>query len=205
MRADTISNPGEFGRNLTPLCIGDSVNTVLGSVDLDVASDPIANQGIKARRFYTKEDDGYTASWVADNIFINPPGKTVSKGKEVKAAQWVDKLWDCYKNGDFKEAIYLCYRGGSIGGVPYEMLSSDEVLICLTCKGSQEALNKDNQAISGSGRICFEKVDEEDNRVIQDKNTQSSMIVLLSAHPLTRFIFRREFRKYGAILKSCYD
>lgn len=194
VRADIISST-KRGRNLTPAYLVQSVHNVLGGIDLDPASDSVANEEIQATRFYSLEEDGFSQPWKAKMLFLNPPGKTYSKGKMVKGAHWFDKLYKHWADGDIDSAIYVCYRGGSIGGVPFPMLNNS--VICLTCKGAPEAGK--GKKISGSGRIGFETVNSENTRVMADKNTQSSLIGLLSWSKGTKNLFREEFKQYGAI------
>ena len=68
----------------TPPELIESARQVMGSIDLDPASSPIANSVIKAKVFYTKETNGLdlTNSWEG-NVYLNPPGDRT--GKLVKA------------------------------------------------------------------------------------------------------------------------
>jgi hypothetical protein len=45
---------------------------VLGEIDLDPASCPIANRTVKARQFYTKKQNGLSHPW-AGKVWLNPP------------------------------------------------------------------------------------------------------------------------------------
>lgn len=56
----------------TPESILDIVRSVMGNIDLDVASSDIANQTVKADKYYTKESDGLSQKWYG-NVFMNPP------------------------------------------------------------------------------------------------------------------------------------
>ena len=85
----------------TPRDYLDAVHNVLGEIGLDPASNPIANENVRAKRFYTKEDDGLKQHWVADTLFINPP---FSRGV---VDEFAEKLVKHYANGDVKEAIWL--------------------------------------------------------------------------------------------------
>jgi len=49
------------------------VKEVLGSIELDPASSKAAQKIIKAKRYFTKDDDGLTQSWMAETVFLNPP------------------------------------------------------------------------------------------------------------------------------------
>ena len=56
----------------TPPDIIESARQTMGSIDLDPASCEKANEIVKAKKFYTKEDNGLDKTW-AGNIFMNPP------------------------------------------------------------------------------------------------------------------------------------
>ena len=84
----------------TPTDIIDKVHVVLGEIDLDPASNPIANEVVKAKRIYTKEDNGLEQGWNG-KVFLNPPF-----GSE-KISQFVDKLISEFQSGNVSEAILL--------------------------------------------------------------------------------------------------
>ncbi len=58
--------------NYTPAAIIDKVKTVLGRIDLDPASCEMAQQVVKAKRYYTTDDDGLNKPWKG-RVFLNPP------------------------------------------------------------------------------------------------------------------------------------
>ena len=84
----------------TPSDVIDRVRAVLGDIDLDPASNPVANEVVKARRIYTKDDDGLVQDWHG-KVFLNPPF-----GSD-KISQFVEKLVDEYQSGNVSEAILL--------------------------------------------------------------------------------------------------
>jgi phage N-6-adenine-methyltransferase len=49
-----------------------SIRLVLGKIDLDPASCETANQTVRAKKFYTKEDSGLQYDWPG-YVFMNPP------------------------------------------------------------------------------------------------------------------------------------
>lgn len=56
----------------TPLDVITAVHDVLGQIDLDPASCPTANETVKAKKFFSKENSGLDPKWLG-KIFLNPP------------------------------------------------------------------------------------------------------------------------------------
>lgn len=69
----------------TPENFMDCVREFLGKIDLDPASSEDAQKIVRAKRFYTKTDDGLTKPWDG-NVFVNPPYSTPLIGKFVAKA-----------------------------------------------------------------------------------------------------------------------
>jgi phage N-6-adenine-methyltransferase len=69
--AHVAHNSGE-NEWYTPSQFIEAARLAMGSIDLDPASCELANQTIKAGKFYTKEDNGLDKEWL-DNIWLNPP------------------------------------------------------------------------------------------------------------------------------------
>ena len=73
---------------------------VMGTIDLDPASSDVANQTIKAEKYFTIENDGLKQKWYG-NIWMNPP----------YAQPLVDKFSEAisskYESGEIKQACIL--------------------------------------------------------------------------------------------------
>lgn len=67
-----ITNNSGNQEHYTPARFIDSARVVMGSIDLDPASNIVANEWIKARTFYTKENQGLDKEW-RGNVWMNPP------------------------------------------------------------------------------------------------------------------------------------
>ena len=69
---------GEPGRGpegdewYTPPDIIESARSTLGEIDLDPASNPIAQQNVRAKQFFSKEQNGLLQPW-RGRVFTNPP------------------------------------------------------------------------------------------------------------------------------------
>jgi ParB family transcriptional regulator, chromosome partitioning protein len=100
----------------TPSYVIEAAREVLGSIDLDPASCALANETVKATRYFTKDDDGLSKAWDG-NVWLNPPYSytTVPRGMEhgdkskrpCIAKMWIDKLISEYHEGHISEAIML--------------------------------------------------------------------------------------------------
>lgn len=84
----------------TPRQYIDAAREVMGSIDLDPASNPYAQKTVQAETYYTKEDDGLSKPW-SGNVFLNPP----YCHPEIK--QFINKLIAHYSAGDIDQAILL--------------------------------------------------------------------------------------------------
>ena len=85
----------------TPQKYLDSVNKVLGEIDLDTFSSDAANATVKAKRFYTETDDAFEQDWSAGTVWMNPP---YSGGLVAKAT---NKFMDEFEAGSFDSGIIL--------------------------------------------------------------------------------------------------
>ena len=95
----------------TPPEFVEMARTVLGEIDLDPASNNLAQTWIKAGTYYTAEEDGIVQPWFG-RVWCNPPyGKEQPKGR--KAPDWLKKVLSCYENGEIAAAILLLNRTGA--------------------------------------------------------------------------------------------
>src|SRR5262249_50102678 len=102
-----ISTPSHVSHNsgeqhwYTPPEYLDAVRQVFGGeIDLDPASSGIAQQTVKAAKYFTTEDDGLTQPW-GGRVFLNPP---YASGL---VEPFVDKLVDELAADRVTEAILL--------------------------------------------------------------------------------------------------
>lgn len=92
---------------------------VMGDIDLDPASNELAQSWIKARKYFTKDDDGLRQEWKG-NIWNNPPyGRTVEN--------WIVCALTCYAAGDINSAILLLNRTGAAW---YKARTKEVTAIC---------------------------------------------------------------------------
>lgn len=84
----------------TPTKYLESARKVLGHFDLDPASNPMAQQNVQARRYFTFEDDGLSQLWDG-TVWMNPPytARIIN--------QFIEKLVQHYSDGDVTSAIVL--------------------------------------------------------------------------------------------------
>jgi len=88
----------------TPLHIISKVHNVLGHIDLDPCSCEVANTIVKARKYYTKQDNALLHNWYG-KVFMNPPyGKIRNKSQ---AGIFVDYAIQQFAIGNIKEMIIL--------------------------------------------------------------------------------------------------
>lgn len=97
------SNPDYDGDEwYTPVEYIDAARRVMGEIDLDPASCQEAQEVIKARHFYTKQDDSLQSAFQWEgNVWLNPPYSMPL------IKQFVTKLIDQYEMGTVSQAIIL--------------------------------------------------------------------------------------------------
>lgn len=84
----------------TPVEYLASAKAVLGTIDLDPASNPMAQENVQASQYFTVDDDGLTQDWTG-NVWMNPPytARVINR--------FIEKLVDHYQAGDVTSAIVL--------------------------------------------------------------------------------------------------
>lgn len=87
----------------TPARYIELARSVLGTIDLDPASNNIAQATVKATNFYTAETNGLDKPW-RGKVWMNPPYS------QPEIVYFVDKLIEEYQSGRCTEAIILTHN-----------------------------------------------------------------------------------------------
>lgn len=90
----------------TPYWIIEAARSVMGSIDLDPASSEMANETVKATKYLTISDNGFTYLWKG-NVWLNHP---FSKKYN---AQWINTLIHEYAVGRVKQACCITFASTS--------------------------------------------------------------------------------------------
>ena len=90
------SNSNEW---YTPAKYIEAARRVMGSIDVDPASNPVANEVIKAAEYYTIETNGLDKPWPG-NVWLNPPYGKLS-------GHFVEILIDQFSQGITRQAVVL--------------------------------------------------------------------------------------------------
>lgn len=85
---------------MTPKEVVDAAQIVLGEISLDPASSAAANRSVRAKRYFTVDDDGLSRPW-SGRVFLNPPGGRPG------AAAWWQKLAHEWTYGRVESAVFL--------------------------------------------------------------------------------------------------
>lgn len=84
----------------TPAKYIESARLVMGGIDLDPASNPMAQQTVNADTYYTKDDNGLEKEW-RGRVWMNPPytARVIN--------EFIDKMVAHYSAGDIEAGVVL--------------------------------------------------------------------------------------------------
>lgn len=84
----------------TPIAYTEAARAVMGSIDVDPASSPKANETVKATRYHTADNDGRKQTWLG-NVWMNPPYA------QPLISEFCDLLVRKHQAGEVKQACVL--------------------------------------------------------------------------------------------------
>lgn len=89
----------------TPELYIKAARTVMGDIDLDPASCDEAQQTVKARQYFTKENDGLAQKWHG-RVWMNPPyGRDEDNSSTVE--KWVARIVTAFIHKEIEQAVIL--------------------------------------------------------------------------------------------------
>lgn len=87
----------------TPEKFIELARSVMGGIDLDPASSDLAQQTVKAERYFTKENDGLRQGW-GGRVWLNPPYS------QPAISDFIGKLLDEVADGRVTQAVLLTHN-----------------------------------------------------------------------------------------------
>jgi len=91
----------------TPVPIIEAARRTMGRIGFDPASCELANQTVKATRYFTVADNGLARDWIADTLWMNHPFS-----RQYNAA-WIRKLIHEYKSERTQQACCITFASTS--------------------------------------------------------------------------------------------
>ena len=149
-----------------------SARLVMGSIDLDPASNPMAQQNVKAGIYYTQADDGLSKHWQG-KVWLNPP----FTARVINV--FLEKLVSHFEINEITEAIVL--TNNSTDTSWFHKSAQHASAICFT-----------------AGRINFLKSDgSTPNPPTTSSPTNGQLFFYFGSNPET---FKNEFSQYGLVM-----
>lgn len=172
---------------MTPNHIIDKVRNVMGVIELDPATSVGANQRIRAKWFFTEEDDALSLQTWCDiplNIFINPPGG--KRGNKSLPSLFWAKLMDHWDKGLVSQAIFLGFSMEQLSvSQNYHLHAMTDFVVCVPRK-----------------RIQF--IDPNSNNRMRSP-THANVIVYVPGHVDRTELFEKEFSDLGRIMHGVHS
>jgi phage N-6-adenine-methyltransferase len=84
----------------TPKQFIEAARLAMGSIDTDPASSDLANETVRAKKYYTVEQDGRDKKW-SGNVWMNPPYS------QPLISEFIDAFAQKYNAGEFQQACVL--------------------------------------------------------------------------------------------------
>lgn len=183
MSALNVKHSSEYSDWISPIWLIEMARTVMGSIDLDPATDFNAQKYVKATNCFF--DKGLTMKWFG-NVFLNPPGGKV--GNQSQAVIWWQKLMEEIYSRRVRHAIFV--------GFSLEILQTSQGDLTLPTVG-------DFTFCVPRARIKFQKWSEELGRLYSPSSPSHANVIAFVDGPLsdnaTRERFLRFFEKMGVI------
>ena len=198
----------------TPLELIQDIDYVFGEpTDLDPATCELALRDAPALQYFTKETNGLEQDWKCRNFRLNPPGGLENQELRTDPATGEVKL---YQSGDSNQKLFFNkaeaeYLGGNaLQGI---YIAFNDALRAMCPNVHQYPIcwidsSATASCVAGSGRLCFDRVDENGDRVPQNSPTHSNFIVQFPPNLGYSSIddckaaiarFEESFKKYGTV------
>lgn len=167
----------------TPSPFVEAAREVMGEIDLDPASHEEANHVVKAKAFFSVEDNGLAKGWYGC-VFLNPPGGLVPE------------FWHKFIGNEFVAGIWIGY--------------SLEQLQTLQCIGAQKTPLNFSMCVP-SKRIAFvENAAKKDARIEKlialgkkpNQKSQPSHANYISYIGSQPELFKRVFQQFGQVVTA---
>lgn len=129
----------------TPSEYIESARAVMGSIDIDPASNDMAQETVKAGIYYTAEEDGLSKDW-SGNAWMNPPytARVINK--------FIEKMVSHYEQGDVRQAIVLTNNNTDTSW--FHLGAKSAAAICFT-SGRINFLKRDGSRSSPTNGQAF--------------------------------------------------
>jgi phage N-6-adenine-methyltransferase len=129
----------------TPSKYIESARVVMGSIDLDPASNAMAQETVKAAAYFTSETDGLAQAW-SGNVWLNPPFTALVINK------FIDKAASHFMAGEVSQAIVLTNNNTDTSW--FHQGASVAAAICFT-KGRINFLKRNGEKSSPTNGQAF--------------------------------------------------